>query len=142
MHSIRNGKGKWVNLEAQIQQAFVNFYKESQGKELLQICKVRNMIIDEVYEYKFRTKLTNEQQSLLECNFNISYVKRVLWSIPNDKAPGLDALNSILIGEYIAGAIIDFFQTWKLLKSINLTSVTLIPKVRSLAHVSDYRPIA
>ena len=100
------------------------------------------MIIDEVYEYKFRTKLTNEQQSLLECNFNISYVKRVLWSIPNDKAPGLDALNSILIGEYIAGAIIDFFQTWKLLKSINLTSVTLIPKVRSLAHVSDYRPIA
>lgn len=64
----------------------MNFYKDLLGKELLQRCKVRNVIIDE------GAKRTDEQHSLLDCNFNRSDVKIVLWLIPNDKAPGLMGL--------------------------------------------------
>lgn len=38
--------------------------------------------------------------------------------------------------------MLEFFRTGKLLKAINATSITLIPKVKSPTHVSDYRPIS
>lgn len=68
-------------------------------------------------------------------------------SIPNEKALGLDEYNSFfykhtwkIIGDDISDVVLDFFRTGKLLKGVNVTSITLIPKVKSPANVNDYRP--
>ncbi|XP_048491592.1 uncharacterized protein LOC125492895 [Beta vulgaris subsp. vulgaris] len=72
-----------------------------------------------------------------------------MFSISNDKAPGLDGYNSYffkhsweIVGSEVIEAVKDFFHSCKLLKAINVTSITLIPKVKSPSHVSEFRPIS
>jgi len=42
----------------------------------------------------------------------------------------------------VLAAIQDFFATGKLLKQLNTTIITLIPKVPSASKMGEYRPIA
>ena len=72
-----------------------------------------------------------------------------MFDIPDDKAPGIDGFNSCfykhcwdIVGEEISEAVLEVFRTGKLLKAINMTSLTLIPKVKCPANVSEFRPIA
>ncbi|XP_056688014.1 uncharacterized protein [Spinacia oleracea] len=65
------------------------------------------------------------------------------------KAPGLDGFNSFFFKKAwetvkvdIYAAVKEFFDTGKLLRQINNTSVTLIPKVQNAISVKDFRPVA
>uniref|UniRef100_A0A803QE60 Reverse transcriptase domain-containing protein n=1 Tax=Cannabis sativa TaxID=3483 RepID=A0A803QE60_CANSA len=53
-----------------------------------------------------------------------------------------DLDNWDLIGEYISEAVISFLHTGQILKEINTTVLTLIPKCKCPNTVSDFRPIA
>lgn len=46
------------------------------------------------------------------------------------------------IGTEIIEAVLEFFASGKLLRSINCTTVTLVPKVASPTYVKEYRSIA
>ncbi|KAK4384351.1 putative ribonuclease H protein [Sesamum angolense] len=66
-----------------------------------------------------------------------------------DKAPGPDGFSSgffkaawPVVGEEVSKAIIDFFKTGRLLKQLNATLLTLIPKVRNPHSVAEFRPIS
>ena len=72
-----------------------------------------------------------------------------MFSIPNSKAPGPDGYNSTFfkaawseIGGDVCAAIRDFFNTCKMLKELNCTKLTLIPKVSHPTKVTEFRPIA
>ena len=76
-------------------------------------------------------------------------IKQAMWSIPGSKAPGPDGYNSTffkrswdIVGKDVCDAIRDFFTHGKLLKEVNCTKLTLIPKVQYPHHVSEFRPIA
>ncbi|KAL0396414.1 UNVERIFIED_CONTAM: hypothetical protein Scaly_0089800 [Sesamum calycinum] len=69
--------------------------------------------------------------------------------IEEDKAPGPDGFSSgfykaawPIVGEEVSKAILDFFTTGRLLKQVNATLLTLIPKVRSPHSADDFRPIS
>nr|GEW08797.1 hypothetical protein [Tanacetum cinerariifolium] len=47
-----------------------------------------------------------------------------------------------VVGDEVCKAIRDFFSNGKLLKEINATVISLVPKVAAPSKVSDYRPIA
>ncbi|KAK4384337.1 hypothetical protein Sango_3070900 [Sesamum angolense] len=47
-----------------------------------------------------------------------------------------------VVGGEVSNAIIDFFKTGRLLKQLNATMLTLIPKVRTPNSVADLRPIS
>lgn len=86
---------------------------------------------------------------MLTCSFTTDDVKYAMFSIPNDKAPGLDRYNHCvykqrwdMIGGEITVAMLDFFNTGKLLKSVNVTTIILIPNVKIPTHVSDLKPIS
>ncbi|XP_060965556.1 uncharacterized protein LOC133034483 [Cannabis sativa] len=93
--------------------------------------------------------LSNQHISLLEAEFSKEEVKAAIFSIPGTKAPGPDGYSSFffqdnwdLVGNDIPEAVTSFLHSGKLLKEINSTVLTLIPKVRCPNTVSDYRPIA
>ncbi|KAK4384371.1 hypothetical protein Sango_3067700 [Sesamum angolense] len=76
-------------------------------------------------------------------------VKTAMFDIEEDKAPGPDGFSSgfykaawPIVGEDISKAIMDFFTTGRLLKQVNATILTLIPKVRTPHSVADFRPIS
>jgi len=66
-----------------------------------------------------------------------------------EKAPDPDGYNALffqkkwrVIGTDVTKAVQSFFATGKLLKSINHTFVTLVPKSSSPASLTDYIPIS
>nr|GFA91073.1 hypothetical protein [Tanacetum cinerariifolium] len=64
------------------------------------------------------------------------------------KLPIFEALNLFfkdswsVVGDDVCKAVRDFFYNGKLLKEINSTVISLVPKVAAPSKVSDYRPIA
>ncbi|KAL0439658.1 UNVERIFIED_CONTAM: LINE-1 reverse transcriptase [Sesamum latifolium] len=76
-------------------------------------------------------------------------VKEALFDNGEDKAPGPDGFSSgffkaawPVIGDEVTATIQDFFNSGKLLKQINCTLLSLIPKVASPNVVGDFSPIA
>ncbi|KAL2224532.1 UNVERIFIED_CONTAM: hypothetical protein Sindi_3020900 [Sesamum indicum] len=93
--------------------------------------------------------ITDEEASHLLLPFSPDDVKQAVFDIAEDKAPGPDGYSSgffkaawPVVGEEVTRAVLDFFTTEKLLKQINSTILTLIPKVRTPMSVNDFRPIS
>ncbi|KAL0290050.1 UNVERIFIED_CONTAM: Retrovirus-related Pol polyprotein from type-2 retrotransposable element R2DM, partial [Sesamum radiatum] len=93
--------------------------------------------------------LTEEEAYALIRPVTVDDVKKAMFDIEEDKAPGPDGFSSgfikaawPIVGEDISKAIMDFFTTGKLLKQVNATVLTLIPKVRTPHSVADFRPIS
>ncbi|XP_074290966.1 uncharacterized protein LOC141617698 [Silene latifolia] len=76
-------------------------------------------------------------------------IKDAIFSIPRHKAPGPDGYSSVffkdswhIIRTEICAAIHNFFRSGKLLKQLNQTLITLIPKIEMPPNVTHLRPIA
>ncbi|KAL0291803.1 UNVERIFIED_CONTAM: hypothetical protein Sradi_7012500 [Sesamum radiatum] len=93
--------------------------------------------------------ITSEEALVLTSPIAPQEVKDAFFDISEDSAPGPDGYTSAffkaawpVIGGDVCAAVVEFFQTGRLLKQINATLLTLIPKVHLPSRVSDFRPIA
>ncbi|GJY80757.1 hypothetical protein Tco_0493508 [Tanacetum coccineum] len=78
-----------------------------------------------------------------------SEIKGALFSTGDDKAPGPDGFTATffkkawdIVSGKVTTAIRDLFSNDKLLKELNHTIISLIPKVSTPARINDYRPIS
>lgn len=69
--------------------------------------------------------------------------------IPSNKAPGMDGYNSHffkvacpIMQDDFCVAKMDFLNTRMILKEINVTLITIVPKIPVHASVGDFTPIA
>nr|GEW61890.1 hypothetical protein [Tanacetum cinerariifolium] len=76
-------------------------------------------------------------------------IKSVMFSMGNDKSPGLDGFTAAffksawdIVGADVIDAVREFFTNGKLLRELNHTVIARIPKVNAPARVNDYRPIS
>lgn len=76
-------------------------------------------------------------------------IQEVVFSIPNEKAPGPDGFLAhffksawTTVGPLLIDAVREFFQIGQLLKQWNTTLLTMIPKSVHAQAVGDFRPIA
>ncbi|KAL2226237.1 UNVERIFIED_CONTAM: LINE-1 reverse transcriptase [Sesamum indicum] len=81
--------------------------------------------------------ITDEEGNQLLLPFSADDVKKAVFDIAEDKAPGPDGYSSRfykaawpVVGEEVTRAVLEFFSTGKLLKQINSTILALIPKLR------------
>lgn len=79
--------------------------------------------------------LTNDQQELMLKVPGMDEIKSALWDIP--VSPGSDGYGALffkasraLVGNDICEAIINFFLERRLLRQVNTTSITLVPKIQ------------
>ena len=75
-------------------------------------------------------------------------MKNAILSILGDKSPCADGFGSAfykdawsVVGEECTKAVLDFFQSRKILKEIDHTILALIPKVKYPGSVTEFRPI-
>ncbi|KAL2934539.1 hypothetical protein RDABS01_017658 [Bienertia sinuspersici] len=142
IYQVKNKHEEEFDTPDGVATAFIKIYKQLLGEKKA----VHSLPSDIV---KQGPLVTDAQADMLINPFSKEDVKEVLFSIPNDKAPGLDGYSSkffkkswAIIGEEITEAILQFFDNGKLLKQLNATTLTLIPKVIHPRYVTDYRPIA
>ncbi|GJU59485.1 RNA-directed DNA polymerase, eukaryota, reverse transcriptase zinc-binding domain protein, partial [Tanacetum coccineum] len=76
-------------------------------------------------------------------------IKYAMFQIDGNKAPGPDGFSShffkkawTIVGKDVCEAVKEFFSTRKILKEINSTLISLIPKIQNHDKVTDFRPIA
>lgn len=96
-----------------------------------------------------RFTLTEDLQNEMVGEVTREEIYGVLTNIQDDKAPGNDGFSSCffksawhVVGDDFVKAVQNFFKSGKMLKEVNATCITLVPKTESPASLGDYRPIA
>ena len=104
--------------------------------------------IEEVVQFTKRA-VTDEMNSGLIGNFSKEEVMITLKQMAHLKALGPDGMPPIFfqhywesIGDDVATAVLSCLNSGKLVSGLNHTFISLIPKVKNLVLVSEFRPIA
>ncbi|KAL9237106.1 hypothetical protein vseg_011694 [Gypsophila vaccaria] len=125
-----------------IKTAFLNYYQNILGQSH-STSKVHKKIIN------YGPRCNAEMVQLLLQLVTGEEVKATLLSIPDTKSPGPDGYTSRFfkdawteIGSDVIAAVKDFFTHKRLLRQVNATILTLIPKTERPTSVQQFRPIA
>ena len=96
-----------------------------------------------------KRKLTKEAASWMHRPVSNEEIKHAIFQCHPLKAPGLDGYNAAffhsnweLVGEEVTQAVKSFFISRKLIRELNHTFLTLVPKGSNASQLSDFRPIS
>ncbi|KAL2943951.1 hypothetical protein RDABS01_032298 [Bienertia sinuspersici] len=143
INKVQNAHGIWVEDHDSITRAFTDFYTDLlQGSH-----HNRRLVIKDIV--RMGSMLNDDHRRMLDCSFTDKEIRKAIYSIPSNKALGLDGYNSCffkeawsVVGQDVIRAIREFFSSGKLLKEVSVTTLTMVPKVQTPSNVGDYRPIA
>lgn len=143
INTVQDAAGNIITDPGLVSEVFLQFYNELLGTKEQNLLEVDMTLFDD-------GPTISEEQGYKLCNeVTMQEVKRALWSIPSSKSPGPDGFSSDffkiswdIIKYNLCYAVQDFFRYGKLLKQVNATLLTLVPKVQNPTTAADYRPIA
>ena len=93
-------------------------------------------------------KLSIEMQQTLSSEYTADEIKAALFQMGPTKALGPDGMNAIfyqkfwhIVGDNVVSAVLEFLNTGYMPPALNHTFIVLIPKIKNLVKVSNFRPI-
>ena len=99
------------------------------------------------FEFLGSNLIQDDQAAALITRVTREEVKNVVFKMKTSKAPGPDGFNVCfyqtvwpIIGEDFIDAVLYFFEKGRILKELNHTALTLIPKVANPSRLSEFRP--
>ncbi|XP_074265751.1 uncharacterized protein LOC141588195 [Silene latifolia] len=140
--TIKNQEGVMCSTPEDIEEAFLSYYKNLLGT---------SKATTPVHFPTVRTGPTIQDSHviLLLAPVTTEEIRDSIFSIPSTKAPGPDGYSSQffkdaweIVGPDVIAAIQNFFHHGQLLKQLNTTTLTLIPKTSQPGSVLEFRPIA
>uniref|UniRef100_A0A803Q619 Reverse transcriptase domain-containing protein n=1 Tax=Cannabis sativa TaxID=3483 RepID=A0A803Q619_CANSA len=141
--SIEDEYGNWCDTPDKVQHAFLDYYQNLLGSTIQSRRKVVQSIVD------LGPKITNIHKEILMAEYTRKEVEERIFAIDKNKAPGPDGYGSAffqdnwkIVGNDTVEAILSFLNSGKILKEINTTTITLIPKTKCPKSVVDFRPIS
>ncbi|KAL2923232.1 LINE-1 retrotransposable element ORF2 protein [Bienertia sinuspersici] len=141
IHSILDINGDTREGLKGIADAFLDYYKQLLGGHMPRFPVQA--------QFMGGTRLSADQIHALSLPFTRKEVKSAMFSIHGDKAPGPDGFGSFffrdhwdIVGESIEEAVLDVLNLGKLLKDLNHTLISLIPKNSCPTSVTEFRPIS
>ncbi|KAL0292727.1 UNVERIFIED_CONTAM: hypothetical protein Scaly_3154100 [Sesamum calycinum] len=143
VYQIQNEDGQLLTEYTAVTGEFVNYFKKLFGGSQRQ-----TQNLDHLQPFA-RYLISEDEATQITSPFQRHEIKEVLFDINEDSAPGPDGFSSgffksswAVIGEDVCRAVMEFFNHDRLLKQLNTTLITLIPKVQLPTKVGDFRPIA
>ncbi|KAL0427053.1 UNVERIFIED_CONTAM: LINE-1 retrotransposable element O protein, partial [Sesamum latifolium] len=141
---ITDSGGQVLTEQQDVVREFIAFYQNLLGGER------RNRMLDLCYLRPWARHILSEAEALtLVQPVTPSEIKHAVFDIDEVKAPGLDGYSSgffkaawPVIGEEVTRAILEFLRTGRLLKQVNTTLISLVPKVHNPTVVSEFRSIS
>lgn len=138
---LKDNQDIWCTSDDKIAEIAVNFYKElfnsSQPMEVQAVLDAIEPIV------------TSDMNQALTKDFVREEVEEALKHMEPLTAPGPDGMPPIffqsywsIVGEDISNAVLDCLNRCHLPEEINLTYITLIPKVKCPEKISEFRPIS
>ena len=93
--------------------------------------------------------ISTDQADFMSREVTNDEIREVCFSLHPNKAPGPDGFNAHffkktwhIVGDDVITAVQEFFRTGLLLKELNATILTLVPKVPNPSKMTDFRPIS
>lgn len=127
-------EGMQITEEAGIKQEILGFYTNLLG------ISEQNITGSSVLELQnlLTERVSSRMAESLTQTVTREEIKAVDHSMPHNKSPGPDGYTSEFyqaawhaVGDLVTDAIMEFFQTGELLKAINVTVITIVPKCSS-----------
>ncbi|KAL2903621.1 LINE-1 reverse transcriptase-like protein [Bienertia sinuspersici] len=139
IYAIRNVNGELQDNPSSVAGAFLEYYESLLGIKDIGRQQVQQAIVD------LGPMVHIDQQSRVVSIPTHEEVRKAMCSIKGDKAPGPDGFwsyfyqdNWDLVGEDVSEAVCSFFKTGKLLKELNTTFLSLIPKTNCPTDVTEF----
>ena len=143
VYAITDAYGVWQDHAEGVEEAFIDYYQKLLGTNHAH----RKHVLQQIVQND--PLITEDHRRILNAPYTTEDVKQALFSILGNKAPGLDGFgahfyrdNWELIGNELTTTILDFLTHKKLLKELNSTVITLIPKSKCPTTITDFRPIS
>ncbi|XP_056698498.1 uncharacterized protein [Spinacia oleracea] len=131
VYSIFDMNGDWKDNPADVSQAFLDYYTALLGTTHSN----RKSVLSHVVQTG--PLVTEAHKAILNAPYTADEVKEALFSIPGRKAPGPDGFGAYfykdtwsIVGDEVTAVVLDVLQHGKLLKELNHTVITLIPKTK------------
>nr|XP_016489984.1 PREDICTED: uncharacterized protein LOC107809777 [Nicotiana tabacum] len=140
---LKGGDGRVLQKHDDIKDEILQFYKGLLGSTANRVpCIDLNIM-------RQGPSLTMQQQRDMCSEITQEEIKAALFNIDDNKAPGIDGFNALffkkawpIVREDVCDAVQEFFQRCKMLRAVNNTVVTLVPKSTHPKTARDFRPIA
>ncbi|KAJ9535293.1 hypothetical protein OSB04_un001605 [Centaurea solstitialis] len=141
IEEVENMEGQSF-IGAEVPNQFILHFKEVLGKSdpVDSICDPNSL---------FLKKLSQVQADDMVRPIDDKEIREAIFDIDDLKAPGPDGFSSKffkkswpIIGSEVCEAVKQFFFNGKLLKEVNATVISLVPKSQVPKRVADFRPIA
>uniref|UniRef100_A0A2N9EM59 Reverse transcriptase domain-containing protein n=1 Tax=Fagus sylvatica TaxID=28930 RepID=A0A2N9EM59_FAGSY len=138
---LRNQYGDWVldktEMEGMVNNYFNNLFTSSNPVGIPNVVSLVDRVV------------SDDMNQRLVRDFDAEEVRRALFQIHPTKAPGPDGMSAIffqnfwhIVGEDFTNAILDYLNTGRMLSSVNLTHIVMIPKTKSPENLTQFCPIS
>jgi hypothetical protein len=138
---LLNDENEWCSDEAKVEDIavsyFENIFHSSNPADLEDALSTVNSTV------------TPEANHRLLQSFTADEVRVALFQMHPSKVPGPDGMSSFFFQKYwhivgltVSNAVLSVLNSGKILRKINLTHISLIPKKKNPERISDYRPIS
>lgn len=141
INSLQDDAGDKHTDEREMGKLAITYYKKL-------FCSPRARSEEDVGSFYVRS-LSEEDQLASAMTISDEEIKDVLFSIPDDKTPGLDGFTCLFFkatwhvtGPDVIVVVRYFFQSKEMPRCLNSTQIVLIPKKENPHHLDDYRPIS
>jgi hypothetical protein len=143
MNNITRQDGSVAHCQPEIEQEVLDFYGKLMGQkeDILEGINVAVM--------RDGPQISHDQIGILLAAVTDREIKAALDSMGDNKSPGIDGFTARffkdawpVIGKDVCDAVKEFFLHSRILRDINCTLVTLIPKIEGASTLKEFRPIS
>ncbi|KAL4619828.1 hypothetical protein ACB092_06G108800 [Castanea dentata] len=128
IQGVKNSNGGWVEEVEDISEVAIDYFDN------LFIAGTCSQVDDCLNTVEH--KVTPDMQQILSSDFTTKEIKAAVFQIGPTKALGLDASDNVVI------AVLDYLNSGVMGPDVNHTNIVLIPKIKSLDRMSEFRPIS